>query len=80
MVGPMRIPGLGEILLILVLCAVVFGASKVNWMGDVFGGFMRNLRRGMRNDPRIEVKPVPLDEDPRIEVKAARDDGPTRPA
>jgi len=70
----MRTPGLGEILLILVLCAVVFGASKVNWIGDVLGGFVRNLKRGMRNDPRIEVKPTA----PRIEVKTVTEDEPSR--
>jgi Sec-independent protein translocase protein TatA len=74
----MRTPGLGEILLILVLCAVVFGASKVNWMGDVLGGFVRNLKRGMRNDPRIEVKPPPPTDDPRIAVKPV--EPPSRPA
>ncbi len=52
----MRPPGAGEILFILLLCAVVFGASKVNWMGDVLGGFVRNFRRGLKNDDRITVR------------------------
>jgi Sec-independent protein translocase protein TatA len=54
----MRAPGLGEILFILILVAVVFGASKVNPIGDAIGGFVRNLRRGLRNDDRIAVKPA----------------------
>lgn len=54
----MRAPGLGEVLFILILVAVVFGASKVNPIGDAVGAFMRNLRRGMRNDDRIAVKPA----------------------
>lgn len=52
----MRAPGLGEVLFILVLVAVVFGASKTNAMGDALGGFMRNLRRGLKNDDRITVR------------------------
>ena len=57
----MRAPGLGEVLFILILVAVVFGASKVNPIGDAVGGFMRNLRRGLRNDDRIVVKPEPTE-------------------
>lgn len=52
----MRPPGMGEILFILLLCAVVFSISKVNWMGDVLGGFARNFRRGLKNDDRIAVR------------------------
>lgn len=55
----MRAPGVGEMLFILILVLVVFGASKVNPIGDAIGGFMRNLRRGLRNDDRIAVKPPP---------------------
>ena len=58
----MRAPGLGEVLFILILVAVVFGASKVNPLGDALGGFLRNLRRGLRNDDRIAVKPSPPDD------------------
>ncbi len=46
-------------LFILILVAVVFGASKVNPIGDTLGGFVRNFRRGLRNDDRIAVKPAP---------------------
>lgn len=52
----MRLPGTGEMLFILLLCLVVFGGSKVNWLGDQLGGFVRNLRRGLRNDDRIVVR------------------------
>lgn len=51
-------PGLGEVLFILILVAVVFGASKVNPIGDALGGFVRSFRRGLRNDDRITVKPA----------------------
>ncbi len=54
----MRPPGTGEILFILVLCVVVFSASKVNWMGDVLGAFWRNLKQGARSDDRIKVRPA----------------------
>lgn len=60
----MRLPGTGELLFIFLLCLVVFGGSKVNWLGDMLGGFVRNLRRGVRNDERIDVR---RDEDPPAE-------------
>ncbi len=63
----MRPPGTGEILFILVLCVVVFSASKVNWMGDVLGAFWRNLKRGARSDARIEVRPA---DEPRDDTTA----------
>lgn len=66
MVPAMRLPGTGEILFILLLCAVVFGGSKVNWLGDMLGGFVRNLRRGLRNDDRIALRPAdPKDPPPK---------------
>jgi Sec-independent protein translocase protein TatA len=58
----MQLPGTGEILLILLLCLVVFGGSKVNPLGDLVGGFMKGLRRGMSDDPRIQVRPAPGDD------------------
>lgn len=57
----MRLPGTGEILLVLLLCLVVFGGSQVNVWGDVLGAFMKNLRRGMSEDKRIEVRQAPPD-------------------
>ncbi len=54
----MRPPGTGELLFILLLCVVVFSASKVNPMGDALGAFWRNLKRGARSDSRIEVRPA----------------------
>ncbi len=59
----MRLPGTGEILFILILCAVVFGGSKVNAIGDALGGFMRNFKRGLRNDDRITVRPADPSDD-----------------
>jgi Sec-independent protein translocase protein TatA len=54
----MRFPGTGELLFILVLVVVVFSASTVNPMGDALGAFWRNLRRGAKSDPRIDVRPA----------------------
>ena len=60
----MRPPGYGELLFILVLCVVVFSASKVNPMGDALGAFWRNLKRGMKSDDRIAVRPADRDDKP----------------
>ncbi len=61
----MRPPGSGELLFILVLCVVVFSASKVNPMGDALGAFWRNLKRGMKSDDRITVRPADRDDEPK---------------
>ena len=60
----MRPPGAGEMLFILILVLVVFGASKVNAIGDALGAFGRNFKRGLRSDDRITVRPAPEDRDP----------------
>jgi Sec-independent protein translocase protein TatA len=54
----MRLPGLGEILLILLLVAMVFTGSKVNAIGDALGGFVKGWRRGLSEDERIKVRPT----------------------
>lgn len=59
----MRFPGTGEVLLILLLCVVVFAGSKLNAIGDLVGSFMKNLRRGMSEDERIQVRRA--DDEPR---------------
>ncbi len=60
----MQPPGFGEIVFILVLCAVVFLGSKVNPIGDAVGGFIKGLRRGMTEDKRIQVRTAPRDRTP----------------
>lgn len=57
----MRTPGTGEILLILLLCVVVFSASKVNALGDAVGAFWQGLRGGSKPD----ALPTQPDERPR---------------
>lgn len=54
----MRPPGSGELLFILFLIVVVFGGSKINPIGDALGAFWRNLKRGMKSDDRIAVRPA----------------------
>ncbi len=55
----MKLPGTGEILLILLLCVVVFTASKVNPMGDALGAlFRRKPAPAPKTDDRISIRPV----------------------
>lgn len=58
----MKLPGTGEILLILLLCVVVFTASKVNPMGDALGALFRRKPAPKTND-KISIRPVTPPED-----------------
>jgi Sec-independent protein translocase protein TatA len=58
----MKLPGTGEILLILLLCVVVFTASKVNSMGDALGALF-GRKRAPKTDDRISIRPVTPPED-----------------
>ena len=59
----MKLPGTGEILLILLLCVVVFTASKVNPMGDALGALFRR-KPAPKTDDRISIRPVTPPENP----------------
>lgn len=54
--GPLSIP---EILLILVIVAIIFGAGKLpKVMGD-FGKGIRNFKDGMKDKTEVETAPNP---------------------
>jgi Sec-independent protein translocase protein TatA len=50
------VPGIGEILLIVVLVAVVFFGEKVGAIGDAIGRARKEFRRGKDDDDRIDVR------------------------
>ena len=53
--------GIPELLLILVIVVVVFGASKLPQLGRGFGEGIRNFRKGLKSD---DDGPAPSDSDP----------------
>ena len=63
----MRMPGMGELLIILVIVLLVFGANKLPQLGDGIGKAIKNFKRGINHDDDIDVTPT----DKRVAAEAA---------
>jgi sec-independent protein translocase protein TatA len=53
-----RMPGMGELLIILVIVLLVFGANKLPQLGDGIGKAIKNFKRGLNHDEDIDVTPT----------------------
>ncbi|MFT3921971.1 MAG: twin-arginine translocase TatA/TatE family subunit [Myxococcales bacterium] len=51
-------PGMGELLIILVIVLLVFGANKLPQLGDGIGKAIKNFKRGLNHDDDIDVTPT----------------------
>ena len=69
----MRMPGMGELLIILVIVLLVFGANKLPQLGDGIGKAIKNFKRGINHDDDIDVTPT----DKRVSADAASRTGGT---
>jgi len=49
--------GFGEILIILVVVLLIFGANKIPQLGDALGKGIKNFRKATREDDSIDVTP-----------------------
>ena len=58
--------GWGELLIILLIVLLVFGASRLPQIGEGVGKAIKNLKRGLASDDDIEVTP----KDKRVPEKA----------
>jgi sec-independent protein translocase protein TatA len=47
--------GMGELLVILVIVLLIFGAGKLPQIGDAFGRAIKNFRSSATQDNQIEV-------------------------
>lgn len=57
--------GMGELLVILVIVMLVFGAGRLPQIGEGLGKAVRNLKRGLSTDDDIEVTgAAPKDKEP----------------
>ncbi len=59
-------PGLSEILIILLIIAVIFGAGRLPQIGDGLGRAIRNFKKSVKGENEIDVTPKqvePGDED-----------------
>lgn len=48
-------PGMGELLIILLIVLLIFGAGKLPQIGDALGRSIRNFKRSSNGDDEIEV-------------------------
>ena len=60
-------PGVTELIVILLIVLVVFGANKLPQLGDGIGKAIKNFKRGINHDDDIDVTPS----DKRVAADAA---------
>lgn len=48
--------GFSELIVILMILLLVFGASRLPQIGESLGRTVRGLKRGMANDEKIEIR------------------------
>lgn len=56
------VPGPTELIIILVIVMVIFGASRLPQIGKGLGEGIRNFRSGVKETPEIDVTP-PAEDD-----------------
>ena len=61
--------GMGELIVILIIVMLVFGASRLPQLGEGVGKAIRNLKRGLAADDDIDATPAATPADK--QVKAA---------
>lgn len=49
-------PGMGELLIILVIVMLIFGAGKLPAIGEALGRSIKNFKRSSNGEDEIEVK------------------------
>ncbi|HRC56149.1 MAG: twin-arginine translocase TatA/TatE family subunit [Myxococcales bacterium] len=49
-------PGMGELLIIMAIVLLIFGAGKLPQIGDALGRSIKNFKRASNADDEIEVK------------------------
>ena len=55
--------GLPELIVILMILLLVFGASRLPQIGESLGRSMRSIKRGIVSDDQIEVSPARPEKD-----------------
>jgi sec-independent protein translocase protein TatA len=49
--------GMGELVVVLIVVLLVFGANKIPALGDGLGRAIRNFKKSVNEDPAIDVTP-----------------------
>jgi sec-independent protein translocase protein TatA len=50
--------GMGELIVVLIVVVLVFGANKIPALGDGLGKAIRNFKKSVNEDPAIDVTPA----------------------
>ncbi|HZL16436.1 MAG TPA: twin-arginine translocase TatA/TatE family subunit [Polyangia bacterium] len=50
--------GFGELVLVLIIVVVVFGATKLPQLGDGLGKAIKNFKRAVNSEDEIDVSPT----------------------
>ena len=66
--------GPGELVLVLAIVLLIFGASRLPQIGEGLGKAVRNLKRGLTTDEDIEVTPKDKQVPQRSTAKSASDE------
>jgi sec-independent protein translocase protein TatA len=61
--------GIGELLVILIIVLIIFGAGKLPEIGEGLGRGIRNFRKSVKAPDEIDVTPKPDAEPPKDEEK-----------
>ncbi len=70
--------GMGELLVVLIIVMLVFGASRLPQIGEGLGKAVRNLKRGLQADDDIDVTPSAKPEAPRqVTQRSSAGESPT---
>jgi sec-independent protein translocase protein TatA len=48
---------MGELIIVLIVVLLVFGANKIPALGDGLGKGIRNFKKSLHEDPAIDVTP-----------------------
>lgn len=66
--------GPGELILVLAIVLLIFGASRLPQIGEGLGKAVRNLKRGLSDDDDIEVTAKDKQVTQRSSAKSANDE------
>lgn len=66
--------GMGELIIILLIVLLVFGASRLPQIGEGLGKAIRGLKRGLNSDDDIEVTSKEKRVSPKSSAEDVKDD------
>ena len=64
--------GFSELLVILLILILVFGASRLPALGEGLGKAITSFKRSFAQDEKIDVTPVPRTENKRVSAERAK--------